>query len=136
MGRREFPITVGGAGSELARRVAVFGQDGAGASSLARRLLLAYHPLAAAAVCPVEGRLQVIDASGESDFLDTVGRLRGAHAAAVVIDASRPPDGQAARAAFAAQLSGAPRIVVALNKMDLAGYAREAFERAAARSRA
>ena len=79
----------------------------------------------------MEGRLQVIDASGGADFLDTVGRLRGAHAAAVTIDASRPPDGQAARAAFAAQLSGAPRIVVALNEnMDLAGYAREAFERA------
>lgn len=113
----------------MGRRVGLCGQAGAGASSLARRLLLAYHPRGAAA-CPVNGPLQVIDGSGEDDFLETVARLRAAHAAAVVIDASRAPDAKAARAAFAAQLSGAPRVVIALNKMDLAGYAREAFERA------
>ena len=97
MGRRELPFAAGGAGSGPARRVGLCGQAGAGATSLARRLLLAYHPLAAAA-CPVNGPLQVIDGSGDDDFLDTVARLRAAHAAAVVIDASRAPDGQAARA--------------------------------------
>jgi hypothetical protein len=126
MGRREFSIAVGGAGSALARRVAVFGQDGAGASSLARRLLLAFHPLAAAA-CPVDGPLQVIDGSGEDDFLETLARLHGVPAAAVVLDATRLSHG---RAAFTAQLLGTPRVVAALNKMDLAGYAREPFERA------
>lgn len=87
MGRRELPLVVGGAGVGIVRRVAVCAQSGAGATSLARRLLLAYHPLAAAA-CPVGGPMQVIDGSG------------------------------------------APRVVVALNKMDLSGYARETFERA------
>jgi translation elongation factor EF-1alpha len=126
MGRRELPFAVGGTGSGLARRVALLGQGGAGATSVARRLLLAYHPLAAAA-CPVDGPLQVIDCSGEDDLLETVARLRGVHAAAVVLDATRPSHGHAA---FAAQLLGTPRIVVALNKMDLVGYAREPFERA------
>lgn len=106
-------------------RVALVGQPGAGATSVARRLLLAYHPLGAA-VCPIGGPLQVLDGSGEDDLLETVAQLRGAHAATVVIDASRPSFG---RAAFAAQLVGAPRTVVAVNKMDLAAYAREAFER-------
>jgi sulfate adenylyltransferase subunit 1 (EFTu-like GTPase family) len=121
MSGRDFPPT-------LARRLALLGQPGAGTTSLAQRLLLAYHPLGSAA-CPAGGRLQVLDGSGEEDWLETLAQLRGAAAAALVIDATRPSYGHAA---FAAQLLGAPRLVAAVNKMDLVGYAHAPFEQARA----
>jgi translation elongation factor EF-1alpha len=119
MSGRDFPLT-------LARRVAFLGQRAAGTTSIAQRLLLAYHPLGAAA-CPAGGPLQVLDGSGEDDLLATLARLRGAEAAALVIDVAHPSHGHAA---FAAQLVGAVRVVAAVNKMDLVGYARAPFERA------
>ncbi|MGE5130898.1 MAG: hypothetical protein ACM3IK_14765 [Sphingomonadaceae bacterium] len=121
MSGRELPL-------QLARRLALLGQPGAGTTSLARRLLLAYHPLGMAA-CPVGGPLQVLDGSGEDDLLEVIAQLRGAAAAAMVIDAADPSHGHAA---FAAQLVGAPRLVAAVNKMDLVGYTRAPFERARA----
>jgi bifunctional enzyme CysN/CysC len=52
-----------------------------------------------------------------------------AHLAIILIDATHGLTTQTKRHAFIASLLGIPRLLVAINKMDLVGHAQEAFER-------
>ena len=58
-----------------------------------------------------------------------------AHLALLLVDASRGVLPQTRRHAFIASLLGIPRVVVAVNKMDLAGYGQPVFEAIAAELR-
>ena len=58
-----------------------------------------------------------------------------AHLALLLVDATRGVLPQTRRHAFIASLLGIPRVVVAVNKMDLAGYAEPVFEAIAAELR-
>ena len=63
---------------------------------------------------------------------DLVAAATIADVALVVVDARRGLDAQARRHCHLASLLGTPSIVVAVNKLDLVGYAQEVFDRIAA----
>jgi uncharacterized protein (DUF934 family) len=116
-------------------RVVFWGAQGAGKTSLATRLLSADHAaraaLAARGLCLLPRTVQLADLfEGDEPLGNVVAESRGAGLAVVVLDVRARPELQAARFALAAQQAGIARIVVAVNKMDLAGYRQEAFRAA------
>jgi sulfate adenylyltransferase large subunit len=59
-----------------------------------------------------------------------------ADAAVILVDVRKGVLAQSRRHAFIAALLGVPHLIIAVNKMDLVGYSRQAFEEAAAQFRA
>ena len=90
----------------------VWGAPGAGKTSIARHL-------------GVPDRFQ-----GDEPLAHLVHAGRGAELALVVFDVTVPAQVQAARCQVAARQAGIRQVVVATNKMDLAGYEYEAFKAA------
>ena len=78
----------------------------------------------------------IIDAPGHSEFLkNMVTGAAGADAAVLVVDADEGVQEQTRRHAYLLRLLGIAQVVVAVNKMDLVGYAEERFAGSAARRR-
>src|SRR5581483_8443180 len=77
-------------------------------------------------------RYAIIDAPGHREFVrNTFSGAAEADAAVLVVDAGEGVSDQTRRHAQLLSLLGLRQIVVAINKMDAAGYDRAAFERAA-----
>ncbi|MHB8496346.1 MAG: GTP-binding protein, partial [Casimicrobiaceae bacterium] len=115
---------------EMQLRLMICGSVLGGKSTLIRRLLNA-----AKLVSPARDFF-VDDLPGHDH--DTPKYARDLFAAAsiadvaiVVVDANGGFDAQARRHSHLASLLGTPRIVVAVNKLDLVGYAQDVFERIA-----
>ncbi|MDA8108898.1 MAG: hypothetical protein M0015_09750 [Betaproteobacteria bacterium] len=126
LGEHILASDIGGRAAAPARRTLVYGAPGAGVSSLVRQLLAAQQR---ARVCPTDGPLRIVEASGDEDAIELVGAAHGAQAALVVLNALQPRAGVTRRSAYAARLLGARRVIVAVNKMDLVGYAPQVFDR-------
>lgn len=92
--------------------IVVWGARGAGKTSIARHLGLPdrFH--------------------GDEPMAHLVHAGRGAELALVVFDVTVPAQVQAARCQVAARQAGITEVVVAANKMDLAGYEYDAFKAA------
>src|SRR5215471_6497237 len=74
--------------------------------------------------------LVVIDAPGHKElFRNMVGGASAANAALLVLDARMGSEEQTLRHAYVLGLLGVRDIIVAINKMDLVGYAEEVFRR-------
>ena len=67
---------------------------------------------------------------GDESLAHMVLESRGADVALMVFDVTVPAQVQAARCQLAARQAGIGRVVVAANKMDLAGYEYESFKAA------
>ncbi len=147
----------GAAGRRAAElvRLCVIGAAGAGKTTLVDGLLRATQDHAdprpggsaaasAAAGAPFESepdiaarsfatsqrRFLVVESPGDDEHTHRVlAATARAELAIVVIDARVGIGTQARRSAFIASLMGVPRVVVAINKMDLVGYDRATFER-------
>ena len=78
----------------------------------------------------------LIDAPGHKQFLkNMVSGAAGADAVVLVVDAHEGVQDQTRRHAYLLRLLGIRRIIVAVNKMDLVGYAEERYQASAARRR-
>lgn len=72
----------------------------------------------------------IIDAPGHKEFLkNMVTGAASAEAAVLLIDAAEGIQEQSRRHGFLLHLLGLRQIIVVINKMDLAGYSRDVFER-------
>ncbi len=79
----------------------------------------------------------IIDAPGHIEFLkNMVTGAASADAGIVVVDAQDGVREQSRRHGYLLSLLGVRQVIVAINKMDLAGYSRDVFERVAAEYRA
>ena len=98
----------------------ILGSAEAGKSLLLDRLLRT----------PGARQLVVAHAPGEEqDTRGIVARARTADVAVIVVDACKGVATQVRRLSYLAALLGVHRAVLAVNKLDLVGYSREAFER-------
>lgn len=71
----------------------------------------------------------LVDAPGHKEFLkNMVSGAASAEAAILLIDAAEGVQEQSRRHGYLLHLLGIRQIIVAINKMDLVGYSREAFE--------
>ncbi|HXG53621.1 MAG TPA: GTP-binding protein [candidate division Zixibacteria bacterium] len=74
-------------------------------------------------------RFIIADAPGHEQYTRNMATAAStASLAVILIDARKGPTGQTRRHACIASLLGIPRVIAAVNKMDLVGYARDAFE--------
>ena len=105
-----------------------------GKSSLARQLLDASR-LADPPQTLVIDDLPGIECYTPKHARDLVAAALIADVAIVAIDARRGPDAQVRRHSHLASLCATPKLVVAVNKLDLVGHAQDVFDRIAAQFR-
>lgn len=116
-------------------RAVFWGAPGVGKTTLVARLLAADHAarsaLAAHGLCVLPRTLQFADLfEGDEPLASVALQSRGAGIAVVVVDVRAGAALQAARTAAAAQQAGIGRVIVVVNKMDLAGHDPRAFRAA------
>ena len=75
-------------------------------------------------------RYTIVDAPGHKEFLkNMITGTSYAEAAVLVVDVSEGVQSQTKRHAYLLNLVGLSRVIVVLNKMDIAGYERQVFEK-------